>query len=61
MEFKAKILKFFRGKNALLLQPDGSGMGLFIAKNIIEKSGGIISFFSKKDKGTIFVITLPLK
>lgn len=52
--------KFFRGKNALLIQPDGSGMGLFIAKTIIEEQGGTINFVSTPGKGSIFMITLPL-
>lgn len=52
--------KFFRGKNALLIQPDGSGMGLFIAKTIIEEHGGTINFVSTPGKGSIFIITLPL-
>lgn len=52
--------KFFRAKNALLVQPDGSGIGLNASKTIIEKHGGTISFFSQLNKGTIFIITLPL-
>ncbi len=52
--------KFFRGKNALLIQPDGSGMGLFSAKTIIEEHGGSINFVSTPGKGSIFIITLPL-
>ena len=53
--------KFFRGKNALLLQPDGSGLGLFTAREIIENAGGKIDFISTPERGTIFFITLPLK
>lgn len=52
--------KFFRGKNALLVQPDGSGMGLFTAQKIIDEHGGKISFISTLGKGTIFLVTLPL-
>lgn len=52
--------KFFRAKNAMLVQPDGSGIGLNAAKTIIEKHGGTISFFSQLEKGTIFIITFPL-
>jgi len=37
----------------------GNGLGLSIAKNIIEMSGGTISFESENDKGTIFKINLP--
>ena len=45
--------KFFRGKNALLLQPDGSGLGLFTAREIIENAGGKIDFISTPERGTI--------
>jgi len=37
----------------------GMGLGLAISKNIIELSGGTISFTSNLDQGTIFQITLP--
>lgn len=38
----------------------GMGLGLAIVKNIIVSSGGEISFYSKKEKGTTFKIMLPL-
>jgi len=53
--------KFFRGKEALKHQTQGSGLGLYISKSIIEKSGGQISFDSKPGKGSIFWFTLPIK
>ncbi|MBI4708622.1 MAG: HAMP domain-containing protein [Candidatus Portnoybacteria bacterium] len=52
--------KFFRGENALLFQTSGSGLGLYIAKNIIERHGGTIEVSSVENKGTTFVISLPL-
>ncbi len=52
--------KFFRAKNAMLVQPNGSGIGLYAAKNIIEQHGGTINFFSELGKGAKFIITLPL-
>jgi len=52
--------KFFRAKNAFNKKTDGSGLGLFIAKSIIEKFGGRIWFEPKKDKGSIFYFTLPI-
>ena len=39
---------------------EGSGLGLSIAKRIIELSGGNINVDSKKGNGTTFTITLPL-
>lgn len=52
--------KFFRGANALSFQPEGNGLGLFVAKNIIEYHEGKIWFTSEVDKGTTFYIELPL-
>ena len=37
----------------------GTGLGLAISKKIVEKHNGNISFVSKKDKGTEFVIQIP--
>ncbi len=52
--------KFARAQNAVNMYTDGSGLGLFIVKKIIEAHGGQISFTSQENKGTIFTIKLPL-
>ena len=39
----------------------GTGLGMSIAKNLIEKMGGSISFESKEGAGTTFVIQVPFK
>jgi signal transduction histidine kinase len=53
--------KFFRASNASKLDRDGSGLGLFIAKNIIEAHRGKIWFESEEDQGSAFYISLPIK
>lgn len=53
--------KFFRATNAVSLQTEGSGLGLFIVRNVIRKHGGDISFKSKEGIGTEFIFTLPIK
>ncbi|MDP3962695.1 MAG: ATP-binding protein [bacterium] len=50
--------KFFRAENALKVRTDGSGLGLFVAKSIIEKHNGEIWFDSKEGEGTTFYFTV---
>lgn len=58
---KKMFEKFSRAKNAVNLYTDGSGLGLFITKKIIDAhSGAEINFISQENKGTTFFITLPI-
>jgi len=58
---KSRIFsKFFRSTNVIKLETEGSGLGLFIVKNVIEKHGGNISINSTEGKGTEVVFALPL-
>ncbi|MDB5259427.1 MAG: sensor signal transduction histidine kinase [Candidatus Taylorbacteria bacterium] len=52
--------KFFRADNALKVETVGSGLGLFIAKQVIERHGGKIWFESTEGKGTKFYVLLPI-
>ncbi len=52
--------KFYRSSNAKQIRPDGSGLGLYIAKSIVESSGGKIWLESSVGHGTTFFFTLPL-
>jgi len=53
--------KFFRSPNAVRAETEGSGLGLFISKNIIEAHGGKIGFESEENKGSTFHFSIPLK
>ena len=52
--------KFFRGDNVVRLQTEGSGLGLFIVRNIIKNHGGDIRVESEENRGTKMIFTLPL-
>lgn len=53
--------KFARAKRAMLVRPDGSGLGLFIVKKIVEAHGGAVELASAgENKGTTFSVYLPI-
>src|SRR3989338_459366 len=52
--------KFFRASNAKSKEPEGTGLGLYLAKNIVEAHGGAMQFQSKENEGSMFGFTLPV-
>jgi signal transduction histidine kinase len=52
--------RHFRSKNARRSSDDGSGLGLPMAKSIMEALNGRISVTSVENSGSIFTLTLPL-
>ncbi|RJR13046.1 PAS domain S-box protein, partial [Candidatus Parcubacteria bacterium] len=60
-EQKSIFLRFFRASNAIAVQPNGSGLGLYICKQIVEKHKGKIWFESEQNKGTTFHVVLPIE
>ncbi|MEK7066859.1 MAG: HAMP domain-containing sensor histidine kinase [Patescibacteria group bacterium] len=59
-EHKNIFSKFFRADNVIFYQTRGLGVGLFLAKFIIEASGGKISFESQEGSGSKFRFSLPV-
>lgn len=57
---KQLFTKFFRAGNAQNVRPDGTGLGLFLAKKVIQDQGGKIIFDSEEGKGSVFGFEIPL-
>lgn len=51
--------KFYRAANARRVRPDGTGVGLFMAKKVVTAHGGTILFESQQGKGSTFGFILP--
>jgi len=52
--------KMFRADNAREAETEGTGLGLYIIKSVIEKSGGSVWFETEIGKGTTFYVTFEL-
>ncbi len=52
--------KFFRGENAARLVPDGTGIGMYVIKNFMDRQGGAIKVISEKDKGCEVRLYFPI-
>ena len=52
--------KFFRATNAQSHQTQGTGLGLYVVKQSVEKLEGTISVESKENEGARFVVELPV-
>jgi signal transduction histidine kinase len=57
---KQLFTKFYRAANAQNVRPDGTGLGLYLAKRVVEDQGGTIIFETTEGKGSTFGFSLPL-
>jgi|GEM_PF-7043560 len=53
--------KLFRADNVRERNTEGTGLGLYIAKSIVDACGGKIWFESEEGKGSRFFVTLPVR
>ncbi len=51
--------KFYRGPRARKLEPEGTGLGLYLVSNIVQKHHGRLTVDSKKGEGSTFRVILP--
>jgi signal transduction histidine kinase len=60
-KFHEKVFdRFYRAEGREEQTYPGFGIGLFIAKEIIQRHGGAIHLTSEKGKGSVFTFTLPI-
>ncbi|MDP2630127.1 MAG: ATP-binding protein, partial [Candidatus Uhrbacteria bacterium] len=51
--------KFFRASN-VKQKTEGTGLGLYIVKSVVERLRGKVWFESEEDKGTTFFVSIPV-
>lgn len=52
--------KLFRADNAKESETEGTGLGLYIIKSIVDQASGDVWFESEENKGTTFYVTFPV-
>ena len=58
-EAKHIFQSFFRASNAINSQEMGSGLGLMLTRQLVQKLGGKLTFESEEGKGSAFLVVLP--
>lgn len=59
-EYNQIFRRFYRGRSKTVRQSEGSGVGLYLARKILEDQGGTLSVKAAAVQGSIFVVQLPL-
>ena len=53
--------RYYMGRTDFKIRPEGSGLGLFIVRNIVELHGGTVSAHNLSQGGSCFTVTLPAR
>lgn len=59
-EIEQLFTKFYRARNRATVDVGGTGLGLAITRSLVELHGGTIDVRSAPDRGTAFVVHVPL-
>lgn len=59
-EYNQIFRRFYRGSHPLVRRSEGTGVGLYLSRQIIEEQGGSITIKSAVGQGTIFDVRLPI-
>lgn len=59
-EYNKIFKRFYRGQNAAVQKSEGSGVGLYLSRKILEDQGGTVSVKAARKQGSVFVVQLPL-
>lgn len=59
-EYNKIFKRFYRGQSETVQKTEGSGVGLYLSRKILEEQGGTLSVKAAREQGSIFVAQLPL-
>ncbi|MCM1123195.1 MAG: HAMP domain-containing histidine kinase [Eubacterium sp.] len=60
-EYNRIFQRFYRGSHPLVRQSEGSGVGLYLTRRIIEEQHGTVTVRSAEGQGSVFDVRLPLQ
>ncbi|MCM1087728.1 MAG: HAMP domain-containing histidine kinase [Muribaculaceae bacterium] len=52
--------RFYRGSHKLVQKSEGTGVGLYLSRKILEEEGGFIFTRPGKEQGSVFIVQLPI-
>lgn len=59
-EYNKIFKRFYRSQHEIVQNTEGSGVGLYLSRKILEEQGGTLSVKAARKQGSIFVVQLPL-